>query len=75
MDSINKVNKICKSILKLTDEDFKAIINLANDQINYIHPFKGAKQSQINKTGKYNYHVLFALKNLRQTIIDYNPKS
>lgn len=71
MDSISKVNKICKSILKLTDEDFETVRNMANDQLNYIHPLKGAKQLKINKTGEYNYQVLAILKTLRQTITNH----
>lgn len=74
MDSIEKVNKLCKSVLKLTEQDLQAVDTMAQDQASYTHPLKGAKQAKFNKLGNHNQRVLSALQNLRQVLIDGEPK-
>ena len=74
MDSIEKVNKLCKSVLKLTDEDLQAVDEMAQEQSNYIHPLKGATQKKFNELGNHNQRVLSALQNLRQVLIEGAPK-
>jgi hypothetical protein len=70
MDSIQKVNKLCKSVLKLTDEDLGMVDEMAQKQSGYINPLKNATQGKLNKLGSHNQRVLVALKNLRQVLID-----
>lgn len=74
MDSIEKVNKVCKSVLKLTEQDLQAVDEMAKEQASYIHPLKLAKQAKFNELGNYNQRVLSALQNLRQVLIDGEPK-
>jgi len=74
MDSIKKVNKLCKSVLKLTEQDLQAVDEMATEQASYIHPLKGAKQAKFNDLGNHNQRVLSALQNLRQVLIDGEPK-
>lgn len=74
MDSVEKVNKLCKQVLKLTEQDFKAVDEMAKEQASYINPLKGAKQAKFNKLGNYNQRVLLALQNLRQVLIEGEPK-
>lgn len=74
MDSIEKVNKLCKSVLKLTEQDLQAVDEMATEQASYIHPLKGAKQAKFNDLGNHNQRVLSALQNLRQVLIDGEPK-
>lgn len=68
MSSINKINKICSGVLSLTDSDFDAVYDMAEKQLNYIHPLKNGKAHDLNNKGEHNMRVLEALKNLRDTI-------
>ena len=68
MDSIQKVNKICKAVKALNEEDFTAIAEMAKEQQGYIHPLKMATASKHNKIGEHNSRVLEALKNLKNVI-------
>lgn len=70
MNSIGKVNKLCRSVLTLTDEDLDAVDKMAKEQKNYIHPLKGARQEKFNKMGTYNQRVLSALKKLREVLLE-----
>ena len=72
MNSIEKVNRLCKSVLKLTDEDLSAVEQMAQEQSGYINPLKNAKQAKINGLGNQNQRVLIALKNLRRVLMDEN---
>lgn len=69
MNSIEKVNKVCKAVKNLTEKDFKAVLNMAKEQSEYTHPLKMATASKLNDIGKYNFKVIEALKNLK-TIIE-----
>lgn len=73
-DSIEKVNKVCKSVLKLTDEDFNVVDEMAQEQSDYVHPLKGATQSKFNDLGNHNQRVIAALKNLKDVIESGAPK-
>ncbi len=73
MDSIQKVNKVCKDILKLSEVDIEEAEKMAQEQIEYIHPLKYAKASKFHKMGNNNKKILTALKNLRTLIIDSKP--
>lgn len=68
MDSIQKVNKVCKAVKNLTEEDFKAVLDMAKEQAEYIHPLKMATASRLNDTGDHNFRVIEALQNLKTVI-------
>jgi len=74
MDSIGKINKICKSVLKLTDEDINSVYETVKEQSNYTHPLKGEKQVKFNELGDHNQKVLISIQNLRQILIDGEPR-
>lgn len=73
MDSIKKVNKICKSVKNLTEEDLTAMLDMAKEQIEYVHPFKMATAPKLNDIGEHNLRVTEALRNLKIVIESYNP--
>ena len=75
MDSIEKVGKICRDILDLNPEDFKAIEALAQEQKDYMHPFKNGKASKLHKTGNHNQRTLVALQNLHKVLVEGDPKN
>lgn len=68
MGSIQKVNKVCKAVKNLTEEDFKAVLDMAKEQTEYIHPLKMATASKLNDTGDHNFRVIEALQNLKTVI-------
>lgn len=68
MNSIQKIDKICKTIKSLTNEDFEAVLDMAKEQSEYIHPLKMATAMRLNNTGDYNFKVIEALKNLKTVI-------
>jgi mevalonate kinase len=75
MDSIvEKVNKLCRSVLELTEQDLQAVDTIAQEQASYTHPLKVAKQAKVNELGNHNQRVLSALRNLRQVLIDGESK-
>lgn len=74
MDSIKKVNKICKAIRTLTKEDFNAVLKMAKEQYGYIHPLKMATALRLNNTGDYNIKVIEALKKLKSVIDNKDKK-
>lgn len=65
---IAKVNRICKAVLKLAEEDFEAIEHMADHQMAYLHPLKLATQGKINDLGVHNRRVSKALRNLHANI-------
>ena len=68
MNSINKINNICKSVKKLTDEDFKAVLDMAKEQSEYIHPLKSGTALRLNDLGSHNFRVIAALQHLKLVI-------
>lgn len=68
MNSIQKVNDICKSILSITDKDLAAIEKMAKEQSEYIHPLKNATAGKYHELGNHNLLVFEALKNIRNII-------
>lgn len=62
--SINEVNKVCKAVLRLTDEDFSEVEAMAKAQAAYSHPFKMATADRQQEHGDHNLRVLAALRNL-----------
>lgn len=68
MESIKKINKICKEVRRLTEEDFTAVLDMATKQAEYTHPLKMATASKINNTGDYNFMVIEGLRKLKNII-------
>ena len=68
-NGINEINKACKSVIKLTDEDFMAVEEVIKGQLEYTHPFKMATAKSQHDLGEYNTRVVKALKNLRSVIL------
>lgn len=75
LNSLAKINKICKAIKKLTSEDFSDSKKEIEEQKNYIHPLKHAKQAKINSTGDYNEKVLIKLEELKNLIDSFENKT
>lgn len=71
MSGINKINKICKEVLKLKASDFKETKDMTESQAFYTHPLKHTSQSEINKLGSHNMRILEALQNLKSVIENY----
>lgn len=70
---IQKISKVCASVLKITDEDFNEAQKMAEEQINYLHPLKIATQRKYNKMGRNNLKAIILLKDLKRTIEDNKP--
>jgi hypothetical protein len=70
MNTIQKVNDICKAVASLTDEEITEVCDMADRQSMFIHPLKGAKQKKLNDAGRHNKSVIASLVNLRLTILD-----
>jgi hypothetical protein len=68
MNSIQKVDKVCRAVKALTPEDFEAVLQMAKEQAEYIHPLKMATASRLQDAGNYNLKVIKALKNLKKII-------
>lgn len=61
---MEKINKVCKQILKLTETDFEEAEQIIKEQLQYCHPFKNGKAERLNSLGDYNANVVTALKTL-----------
>lgn len=69
-DGMNEVNKVCKAVLKLTDDDFIQARVTAKEQQEYTHPLKMATARRQRELGDHNMQVLDALETLREVIKD-----
>lgn len=65
---INKVNKVCRNILKLSDEDIADVKKMAEEQMQYIHPLKGKRQYKLNNHGLRNLKIINAIEELREIL-------
>lgn len=63
-----KINDICMSVLKLTDDDFKEVENAILSQKSYSHPFKNATARWQHDLAEHNQRVLDAVRNLKSVI-------
>lgn len=68
MESIKKINSICKAVLKLTEEDFAAVETMADEQGAYSHPLKNATAKKFHDLSDHNTRVLLKLRELQETI-------
>lgn len=70
---MEKINKICKAVLKITDEEIQIAKEQIEKQLTYMHPLKNARAGKINKIGSNNFEILQKFKEFRQTIKDCKP--
>lgn len=68
MEKKNKIYKICKDILKITDEEITEVIEIYNGQLNYNHPLKMGVAAKQRKLGKHNKEVMDKLIDLKMAI-------
>lgn len=54
----NRIYKICKDALKITDEEIKEIQDVYTQQLQYMSPLKMATTRKQHKLGEYNKKVL-----------------
>ncbi|HTI94720.1 MAG TPA: hypothetical protein VL727_29215 [Puia sp.] len=66
--SIKKVDRICRAIMKLTDEDFTAVEEMAAEQQAYMHPLKYATAARINDLGDHNKRMAKGLRIMKKQI-------
>lgn len=64
----NRINKICREVLSITEEEFNEMYDVANGQLEYNDPLKPATSGWQLRLGKHNIAVLDALKDLKHTI-------
>ena len=64
----NKIYAICKMVKDITNEEFKDCRTIADDQLNYTHPFLHATAKKQRDLGKHNHAVLDALQALKAVI-------
>jgi hypothetical protein len=69
-NGINEINKVCKAILKLQENDFVEMRKVALEQYEYTHPLKQATAHWQHELGCHNIRVLDALENLQKVIIE-----
>lgn len=68
MDSIRKINKICKDVLSLTEEDIENMRGVINGQLTYTHPLRQGTAARQHKLGAHNQRVLKQLVKLKNVI-------
>lgn len=64
----NRISKLCREVLQITDEEFNEMYDVANGQLEYSSPLKCATESYQHELGKYNLEILDALRDLRHII-------
>ncbi|MEG1554172.1 MAG: hypothetical protein RR363_04040, partial [Rikenellaceae bacterium] len=64
-NGVEKIDKICSDVLKITQEDFKEALAMARDQLWYCHPFDYELVYNRHKLGEYNIKILKALQTLQ----------
>jgi hypothetical protein len=67
-ERVEKVNRICKQVLKLEPEDFAAVEEMAERQCAFMHPLKYATAARMHKLGDHNKEVVRLLRMLRDQI-------
>ena len=64
----NKIFTICDLVRNITDEEIQECRAIANEQINWTHPFKHAFAKWQHDLGEYNHRVIDAVINLKSVI-------
>ena len=65
---MNKINKICRLVLTITDEDFAEMQAIIDEQLSYTSPLKMATMSWQRNLGEHNAAVITKLKELIDVI-------
>jgi hypothetical protein len=65
---MKKFEKICKAVLKLTENDFAEGYNFCDEQESYIHPLKNATAHKTRLIGANNRSIISALSVLQDYI-------
>lgn len=69
-NGIKEIEKICRAILKLQDNDFVEMRKVALQQYEYTHPLKQATAHWQHELGCHNIKILDALENLQKILSD-----
>lgn len=64
----NRVPRICRAIVNLTDAEMEEMRAIARAQIYYSSPLKMATQSRQNALGQHNLEVVNKLEALRMVL-------
>ncbi|MHC1722758.1 MAG: hypothetical protein AB9836_06085 [Aminipila sp.] len=69
----NKIFKICKDIIKITEEEIAECRGIYKEQLTYNHPLKMATVKKQNDLGRYNRKVIHKVIELK-TILENGPE-
>lgn len=67
-NGIKKIDSVCKSLLAISEKDFREAEKTAQQQREYVHPFKHATAKWQHELGEHNAKVLAALRELQRVI-------
>jgi uncharacterized FAD-dependent dehydrogenase len=67
-DGIKEIEKVCRAVLKITDDDFSKMEEVIQSQEEYNHPLKMGTAHQQHLLSEHNRKVIDKLKELRTTI-------
>lgn len=67
MKTVN-INTICKHVMALDDAYLGSLRNMAQGQLDYVHPLKLATQKKQHKLGEYNMRVVSLVGELREVL-------
>ena len=71
-----KIIKICKDASKIVEADITEMINIINEQANFVHPLKHKKQETLKKLSDKNRRILSAFLILRRVVLEEtNPEA
>lgn len=59
---------VCRKVKDISDEDFDAALEMAEQQLNYISPLRPMTQGKANALGQHNRAVVTKLRELRDVI-------
>jgi len=69
-NGIKEIEKVCRVILKLQENDFVEMRKVALQQYEYTHPLKPSTAHWQHELGCHNLKVLDALENLQKILAD-----
>lgn len=65
---MKKIEKLCRDIYKLTEEDFREADEIVRGQLEYCHPLKMDTAKWQHDLGKHNAAVIAKLRELKEVI-------
>jgi hypothetical protein len=68
-DSIYEIEKVCKAVMKLNEDDFSKMVGVIKQQEEYNHPLKMGTVARQKQISEHNRRVLNKLIELRETIL------